>query len=133
MKFPAKYSKLLAVIIAGGMLIFASAVAHAADLYVVYAGKDKDLKARVIKEVSPELQVKSYNIDLLALADYSGKQKVAAKLQQAQFIVFTSNRAKAPFESFSGIADRSAIINETDFASEISDIVGRLEQPNIPK
>lgn len=58
------------------------------EVYVVYSGKNKDERNALLEKLSGKFRVKTYNVDLLAVADYSGKQKVLAKLSQAPIIIF---------------------------------------------
>ena len=58
------------------------------DVYVAYSGRDKKDK-RALKKAFPANQsVKINNVDLLALADYSGKQKAIAKLEKAKVMAY---------------------------------------------
>jgi hypothetical protein len=61
--------------------------ASAQDIYVAYAGKDKKVKNALTDILSKDLQIKTYNVDLLGIADYSGVQKAAAKLSRAKVVV----------------------------------------------
>ncbi len=74
---------------------FAEARAAGADVdvYVVFSGKNKGDKSKIKKLLPKELPVKYYNVDLLALADYSGKQKAIAKLERAKIIVLIKDAA----------------------------------------
>ena len=62
------------------------------DVYVVFSGKDKQEKKALKNALPANLKVKFYNVDLLALADYSGKQKAVAKLETAKMIVIIKDR-----------------------------------------
>ncbi len=64
-----------------------SSLAWGADVYVVYAGKHKGVKTQLLKVFPKDLSVKTYNVDLLAVSDYSGKQKVLAKFGTARVVV----------------------------------------------
>ena len=67
-----------------------TASAHAAgdlDVYILYAGKDSSEKNELMKHLNEKLNVKKYNVDLLALADYSGKQKAVARFGRAKVVV----------------------------------------------
>ena len=81
-----------------GMLVMATGVLAAApggpglDVYVVYSGRDRGSKAKLLKLLSKDVKVKTYNVDLLAVADYSGKQKAIGKLQRARTVVFLGKR-----------------------------------------
>lgn len=69
------------------------------DIYIAYSGKNKETMKTLKQAFQSHLTVKSYNVDLLALADYSGKQKAVAKLEYADLIVIISDAA---MESLSG-------------------------------
>jgi len=77
------------------------------DVYVVFSGKDKKDKNALKKAFSADLSVKFYNIDLLALADYSGKQKAIAKFEKAKVIVFVKD---SPHELLEGSTFRKDIV-----------------------
>jgi hypothetical protein len=68
-----------------------AAQSYATDVYLVYAGADKDVM-KEIKDALADLKVKSYNVDLLAMADYSGKQKAVAKLSKAKVVVLVKDK-----------------------------------------
>ncbi|MFQ5564442.1 MAG: hypothetical protein ACE5FO_12845 [Parvularculaceae bacterium] len=117
-----KKSRLLRVLVAflaTGLLVTIPAPSIAADIYFVYSGKDRELLKQITRRVPASLSVKSYNIDLLALADYSGKQKVTAKLKRADFVVFVNDRARKPFESSFDEDPNSFIVNEPDNIDEL--------------
>jgi len=78
------FATLLGVLLLWGMW---SPLAWGADVYVVYAGKDKSNKTQLVKALPSDLSVKAYNVDLLAVSDYSGKQKVLAKFSGARLVV----------------------------------------------
>ena len=50
-------------------VFFRSAQAAGVDVYFVYAGRDKKESDRLLNELPKELSVKTYNADLLVLAD----------------------------------------------------------------
>ena len=75
----------LGLMLLGGML--APSIATAVDAYVLYDGKGKKEKKAFLASLPESLSVKSYNVDLLAVADYSGKQKALAKFQKASVVV----------------------------------------------
>ena len=79
-----------------GLLVLvtvAGADAAAQDVYVVYTGSERTRKDRVVAEMPRDLSVKVYNADLLALADYSGKQKAVTKLSRASIVVVLGDKA----------------------------------------
>ena len=57
------------------------------DVYVLYAGKNSQEKRDLVDKLPKELTVKQFNVDILALADYSGKQKAIAKFSRARVVV----------------------------------------------
>ena len=69
-----------------GVLVAPSTVS-AVDAYVLYDGKSKKEKKTFLASLPKAISVKSYNVDLLAVADYSGKQKAISKFQRASVIV----------------------------------------------
>jgi len=88
------YGKRLLTILLGVLLclsIEAPKTWSAVDAYVIYGGKNKTEKKIFLAKLPKEVSVKSYNVDLLAVADYSGKQKALAKFQKASVIVLLLN------------------------------------------
>jgi len=69
-----------------------STTAQGVDVYVVYSGRDGGLRNQVVSAMSRNLDVKTYNVDLLALADYSGKQKAVSKISRAGVVVIVGSR-----------------------------------------
>lgn len=63
------------------------------DVYVVYGGGDRNARDELLEALPDGLSVRSYNSNLLALADYSGKQKVLSKLETARVVVILSESA----------------------------------------
>ncbi len=64
----------------------------AADVYLIYSGKNKADKNLFKKAFPKDLKVKAYNADLLAVADYSGIQKAVSKFDKASVIVILNDR-----------------------------------------
>lgn len=83
------------------------------DIYLVYSGSEKAIAKSLKKSLSKDYKVKTYNVDMLALADYSGKQKVASKLAKARLVVLIKDKPK---EILSGMSFKSIleIIDEND-------------------
>jgi len=81
------------------MSFSAPVVWGAADVYLIYSGKNKADKKLFLKAFPKEIKVKAYNADLLAVADYSGIQKAVAKFDRAQVIVVIKDR---PMEMLKG-------------------------------
>ena len=77
----------LGILLVSGMH-FSTARAEGLDLYVVYSGKDKKEKDQLVELLPKDLSIKTFNVGLLVLADYSGKQKAVAKLGRARMVVF---------------------------------------------
>lgn len=69
----------------------------ATDAYIAYSSKDKALKSRIEKALS-SLKVKSYNANLLAVADYSGKQKAVGKLERASIVILVGQKVQDIFK-----------------------------------
>ena len=61
--------------------------AQGVDVYMVYSGKNRTEKNLIQDALPKALSIKTYNVDLLVLADYSGKQKVVARLEKARMIL----------------------------------------------
>ncbi len=75
------------------------AVAQHIDLYVVYTSGNRAQKNDLLDALPEDLSVKAYNTNLLALADYSGKQKTIAKLETARIVVILDT---GPMEHLQG-------------------------------
>ena len=73
-------------------LLGMSAAASAQDVYVVYSGKDRALKNQIVGAFPEDVKVKQYNADLLALADYTGKQKVVTIISRAEVVVIIGDK-----------------------------------------
>ena len=76
-----------------------TARAQELDVFVVYASSERAQKTELLQTLPRGLSVKAYNVDLLALADYSGKQKVIAKMERASVVVILWD---APLEYLQG-------------------------------
>ncbi len=88
-------------------MVFPTAWAEGLDLYVVYTGKQKKEKDQLLNAFPKDLSVKTYNVDLLVLADYSGKQKAVARLEKARMILILQD---SPMEGLKGIQVRRALL-----------------------
>ena len=73
--------------------LVAPLTARQVDVYVVYGGGDRNARDELLEALPDGLSVRSYNSNLLALADYSGKQKVLSKLETARVVVILSESA----------------------------------------
>ena len=54
------------------------------EVYIVYSSGERAEKDEILRALRGDVSVRTYNADLLVLADYSGKQKVMAKLDLAR-------------------------------------------------
>ncbi len=79
-------------------------MAQQVDVYVVYRGGGRGEKNDLVEALPSGLDVKSYNSNLLALADYSGMQKVIAKLETARVVVILGNAPSQYIEGRVGSA-----------------------------
>ena len=61
------------------------------DIYVVYSGTSKKDKKGLKKVIPKSLRTKYYNADLLAVADYSGKQKAISKFNRAKIVIIVGD------------------------------------------
>ena len=92
-----KHSRMGSVIVSGLVLSLMMAIVvpvawSGTDVYVIYSGKNKKEKKQLIKTFPKNLSVKSYNADLLAVADYSGIQKAVSKFERAAIIIILKDR-----------------------------------------
>ncbi len=102
-------------------LLALSPAAYAVDIYLVYAGSDKPIQKELKAALSSNFQVKSYNVDMLAMADYSGKQKAISKIAKAKLVVLVNNK---PEEALEG-AEFSNVIS-VDSADDVGAITEKL-------
>jgi hypothetical protein len=84
--------KLKMIILAATAIFITSAMASAQDVYVVYSRSGRTLKNEISKAMDRDLKVREYNADLLALADYSGKQKVVTKISRAGVVIIIGDQ-----------------------------------------
>jgi hypothetical protein len=110
------------------LLIFAGSFAApvysaGADIFLVYVGADKKIKKSVKSALPAELKVKSYNASLLAMADYSGKQKAVSKITKAKLVVFITGK---PAALLSDSSIPNSVTIEGDAQSEVDKIVSAL-------
>ena len=90
-------------------ILFGVAVASAAvaspttaqhvDLYVLYTSGNRVEKDELLSALPGDISVKVYNTNLLALADYSVKQRTMTKLETARIVVILS---AGPMEHLQG-------------------------------
>ncbi len=91
---------LVAISFIMALLVMSSSSYAAPDVYLVYSGGDKSIQKEIKNALPSNIKVKGYNVDLLAIADYSGKQKATSKLSKAKLIVFINEK---PSEILEGI------------------------------
>ena len=99
------------------LLLGMSAAAAAQDVYVVYSGKDRAFKDQIVGGFPAGVNVKQYNADLLALADYSGKQKVIAKLSRAKVILILGDK---PLNALTGSTFASHLIVNSGHGNDLA-------------
>ena len=75
------------------------AMAQQLDLYVLYTSGNRAEKDELLSALPGDLSVKVYNTNLLALADYSAKQRTMAKLETARIVVILNT---GPMEHLDG-------------------------------
>ena len=111
------YLKSFVVVTAISVFSFAFvAVASATDIYLVYGGSDKASMKEIKKALPGDLKVKSYNVDMLAMADYSGKQKAVSKLSRAKVVVLINGKAQEALgeEGFPSKVDSNNGVSDVD-------------------
>ena len=84
------------------------------DVYIVYSGADKSIAKALKKSLSGDFKLKKYNTKLLAMADYSGKQKAVAKISSARLVVLVKEETYKAL----GSPDFSASITVTGSTPE---------------
>ena len=85
----------------------ASPCLAATDAYVVFSSDSRELKSTISALLKKSLKVKTYNVDILALSDYSGKQKVIAKFSRATVVVILGDK---PLDELKGAKFSSHLI-----------------------
>lgn len=96
---------------------FASPGLAATDVYVVFASESSQLKKELSTPLKKVMHVKTYNVAMLALADYSGKQKVIAKFSRANVVVILGDK---PLEALSGSTFASHLIVVSNADNDLS-------------
>lgn len=61
------------------------------EVYVVYAGKGNLGKNKLMAALPKNISAKAFNINFLAFADYSGKQKMVTRLNRSKMVIFMSD------------------------------------------
>jgi len=94
--------KLISIVLFSFLIVVLTpltAMAGGVDIYVVFSGSDKAIKKEIKKQLSGEYKVKTYNTKLLAMADYSGKQKAVAKISKARLVVLVKDEVYKELEA----------------------------------
>ena len=106
-----RLTTILAAFVAFFGLTAPALTARQVDVYIVYASSDRDAKNELLGALPEGMSAKSYNSNLLALADYSGKQKALSKLERASVVVILND---APLDHLSGrLADAVVLLVNT--------------------
>ncbi len=106
-----KLTTILVASVAVSGLTAPALMARQVDVYIVYASSDRDAKNELTDALPEGLSAMSYNSNLLALADYSGKQKALSKLERASVVVILND---APLDHLSGrLADAVVLLVNT--------------------
>ena len=84
-----------------------AALAQEVDVYVIYSRKNKEVKKQLVEALAQEHTVKTYNADLLVVADYSAQQKAIAKFGRAQLVVLLPG---APMRALEGSTIRAPLL-----------------------
>jgi hypothetical protein len=61
------------------------------DVYLLYRKSSKEAKTQLLAALPKEMVVKTYNVSLLALANFEEKKKVIAEIERARAIVVLSD------------------------------------------
>lgn len=93
------------------------AVWGATDVYLIYSGKNKADKKLFKKAFPKDIKIKTYNADLLAVADYSGIQKAISKFDKAHVIVILNDR---PMEMLKGTRLKKTLIIVQSLKKEVA-------------
>jgi len=75
-----------------GFFVVIPSHSFAQDIYIVYAGTDKNIQKELKSVLSENFKVKSFNVGLLAMADYTGKQKAITKISKAKVVVLINEK-----------------------------------------
>ena len=89
------------------MWLVPAAMAEGVDVYVIYSRKNKEEKNRLVNAIGQGLSVKTYNADLLVVADYSAQQKAIAKFGRAQLVVLLPG---SPMRALKGSTIRAPLL-----------------------
>jgi hypothetical protein len=83
------------------------------DVYLLYQRTDKEAKSALLSALPKKMRVKTFNISLLALANFEEKQKVVAEIEKARAVVIISD---LPMGALSGYRLNTGllIINSLD-------------------
>ena len=106
-----RLTTILAAFVASSGLTAPALTARQVDVYILYDSSDRDAKNELVGALPEGMSTKSYNSNLLALADYSGKQRTLSKLERASVVVILSD---ATLDHLSGrLADAIVLLVNT--------------------
>ena len=104
--------------------MYAVPASAAADIFLVYIGVDKKIQKTVKGSLPGDLKVKSYNASLLAMADYSEKQKAVSKITKAKLVVFITSK---PVKLLGDPSIDNTLTIESGDQSEIDKIIAAIK------
>ncbi len=84
-----------------------AALAQEVDVYVIYSRKKKEVKNQLVEVLAQKHTVKTYNADLLVVADYSAQHKAVARFGRAQLVVLLPG---APMRALEGSTIRAPLL-----------------------
>lgn len=58
-----------------------------ANIFIAYTGTTADLKDKLIKTLPKQIPVKAYNVNLLAIMDFSGRNKALLRMNASRLII----------------------------------------------
>jgi len=117
---------ILALTAFGLLTITSPALANGFDAYLVYTVKDKSLKKTVESKLASRVSMKGYNADMLAMADYSGKQKAAGKLSKARVVIIIGDNARDLLKDFK--LQRVMYISNASLEQDLEQVLESLSQ-----
>ena len=77
---------------------FVADTVTAQSVYVLYASDSSKQMKELKRTLAEKVTVKSYNVKLLALADYSGKQKAVARFDKSDLVIILGKSALKPMK-----------------------------------
>ena len=98
-------------------------LAQGVDVYVIYSRDSKADKVDLVEDLSRSYAVKSYNSDLLVVADYSAKQKAVARFSSARIVILLAGRS---FEVLKGSTIRAPLLIANSAQSPVDSDAGKI-------